>query len=287
MWVNHPLEQMLNAARKAATGDLTQEVPVLARDEVGELAATFNLMIHNLAESRRKLEASASELATKVDEKTGELRQAREQVARIKKLASLEKMADGMAHIISHISDPFGGPPMTDDEGDVATHHIMYWTATRKHWTCPIESSRAKGFLGYGFTNLSEGLAELEKEFYDVVVADITMHEAGGAELLKEIRFRQPEILVILTAPFKDTEQAVETVRLGAYDYIPKPFGPHQVLVTVYAATGLDRLCNRLGVNLPSKGLRPYSRGSPWPSPSWTRPTEWYTTTRHLSIWQP
>ena len=39
-----------------------------------------------------------------------------------------------------------------------------------------------------------------------------------------------------MTAPFKATEEAVETVKLGAFDYIPKPFGPHQILLMVYTA---------------------------------------------------
>ena len=62
------------------------------------------------------------------------------------------------------------------------------------------------------------------------------MPEIGGKELLKEIKIRQPDILVILSASFKATEEAVETVKLGAYDYIPKPFGPHQILLMVYTA---------------------------------------------------
>ena len=64
-WINRPLDQMLNAARRAAEGDLSHEVPVIARDEVGELAATFNLMIHNLAESRNRLEEWGKELASR------------------------------------------------------------------------------------------------------------------------------------------------------------------------------------------------------------------------------
>jgi PAS domain-containing protein len=39
-----------------------------------------------------------------------------------------------------------------------------------------------------------------------------------------------------MTAPFKATEEAIETVKMGAYDYIPKPFGPHQILLMVYTA---------------------------------------------------
>ncbi len=90
---------------------------------MGELAATFNIMIRNLAESRNRLEEWGKQLASKVAEQTGELNQAREQVARVKKLASLEKMADGMAHIMAHISDPMVGIPGQDDAAGTTSRH--------------------------------------------------------------------------------------------------------------------------------------------------------------------
>jgi FixJ family two-component response regulator/HAMP domain-containing protein len=235
-WINRPLEQMLHAARKAADGDLSHEVPVIARDEVGQLAASFNLMIRNLAESRKKLEAWGEQLESKVAAQTGELDQAREQVARVKKLASLEKMADGMSHIMAHISDPmvlgfggFGGETGT-------TSRILVLDSDEKVLEICERILESEGFEVRLTRSVNEALEELETQFFDVVVADIDMPEMGGKELLKEIRFRQPEVLVIMTAPFKATEEAVEVVKMGAYDYIPKPFGPHQILLMVYTA---------------------------------------------------
>ncbi|MEI7448806.1 MAG: response regulator [Desulfomonile sp.] len=234
-WINRPLEQMLNSAKRAAEGDLSHEVPVIAHDEVGELAATFNLMIRNLAESRSKLEERGKQLASKVEAQTGELDQAREQVARVSKLASLEKMADGMAHIMAHISDPlvsFAG--MEEDSG--TTSKILVLDSDEKVLGVCERILESEGLDVKTTESVQEALKELEREFYDVIVADIDMPEMGGVELLKEIKFRQPEILVIMTAPFKSTEEAVETVKMGAYDYIPKPFGPHQILLMVYTA---------------------------------------------------
>ena len=143
-WINRPLDQMLHAARRAADGDLSHEVPVMARDEIGELAATFNLMIRNLAESRKKMEAWGEQLASKVAAQTGELDQAREQVARVKKLASLEKMADGMSHIMAHISDPCSALPgmMTRL---VPPIEYSSWTATRKSLRSASAFWTAKG----------------------------------------------------------------------------------------------------------------------------------------------
>lgn len=234
-WINRPLEQMLHSARRAAEGDLSHEVPVIAHDEVGELAATFNLMIRNLAESRSKLEEWGKQLASKVAAQSGELDQAREQVARVSKLASLEKMADGMAHIMAHISDPLVRIPGMDDERH-ATSRILILDSDEKVLDICERILESEGLDVKTTQTVQEALKELEREFYDVIVADIDTPEMTGLELLKEIKYRQPEIIVIMTAPFKSTEEAVETVKLGAYDYIPKPFGPHQILLMVYTA---------------------------------------------------
>ncbi|AFM23216.1 response regulator [Desulfomonile tiedjei] len=234
-WINRPLEQMLYAARGAAEGDLSREVPVVARDEIGELAATFNLMIRNLAESRNKLEDWGKQLASKVAEQTGELNQAREQVARVKKLASLEKMADGMAHIMQHISDPLLIFPSSEDESG-ATSRILVLDTDEKVLEICQRILESEGFDVKTTRSVNEALNALEQQFFDIVVADIDMPEMGGQELLKEIKYRQPEVLVIMTASFKATEEAVETVKLGAFDYIPKPFGPHQILLMIYTA---------------------------------------------------
>lgn len=234
-WINRPLEQMLLAAKRAAEGDLTHEVPVVARDEVGELAATFNLMIRNLAESRGKLEEWGKQLASKVAEQTGQLNQAREQVERVKKLASLEKMADGMAHIMAHISDPLLDFP-TDEDSTGATSRIMVLDVDNNVLEVCQRILESEGFEVRLAGSVEEALIELERDFYDVLITEIDMPSMGGKQLLKEIKIRQPEIMVILTASFKNTEEAVETVKAGAYDYLPKPFGPHQILLMVYTA---------------------------------------------------
>jgi CheY-like chemotaxis protein/HAMP domain-containing protein len=233
-WINRPLELMLNSARRAAEGDLSHEVPVIARDEVGELAATFNLMIRNLAESRERLEEWGRELSSKIAVQTGALDQARKEVARVRKLASLEKMADGMAHIMAHISDPMVSPVHGEESG--ATSRILVMDPEEKVLDMCARILDSEGFEVETSGTAADGFRHLQEEFFDVVIADIDMPDLGGKELLKEIKYRQPDLLVILTAPFRATKEAEEAVELGAFDYIPKPFGPHQVLLTVYTA---------------------------------------------------
>ncbi len=242
-WINRPLEQMLNSARRAAEGDLSHEVPVMATDEVGELAATFNLMIRNLAEAKRRQEEYGKQLATKVAAQMGELDQAREQVARVKKLASLEKMADGMAHIMAHISDPMLRSYTPDEEG--ATSSILVMDSEEKVLEICQRIFESEGFNVKLTRTVNQALDELEKEFYDVIITEIDTPGFTGMELLKEIKYRQPDIVVILTAPFRSTAAAEDTVKLGAFDYIPKPFGPHQILLTVYTALQSRQILTR------------------------------------------
>jgi DNA-binding response OmpR family regulator/HAMP domain-containing protein len=242
-WINRPLQLMLHAARRAAEGDLSHEVPVIARDEIGELAATFNLMIRNLAESRERLEEWGRELSSKVAAQTGELDAALEQVARVKKLAGLEKMADGMAHIMAHISDPLVSLAGQDESG--ATSHILVLDHEESVLDVCGRIFESEGFEVRLARTVSEALTMLEEEFFDVVVMDIEMPDMDGRTLIKEIRYRQPEVSIILTAPFRATEQAVEAVKLGAFDYIPKPFGPHQILLMVYTAIQAKQTLDR------------------------------------------
>ncbi len=242
-WINYPLERMVEAAKRAADGDLEVEVPVIAHDELGELASTFNVMIQNLAASRTKLEEWGKELASKVAQQTGELDQAREQVARVQKLASLEKMADGMSHIMAHISDPLIRTVEEEDTG--STHRILVMDADDKVRDFCKTKLEDEGFEVHTAATVREGFDHLEDEIFDVLVADIGMPELGGKELLKEIKYRQPDVLVIFTASFKSTEEAVEAVELGAFDYLPKPFGPHQITLMVYTALQTRQMVER------------------------------------------
>ena len=69
-----------------------------------------------------------------------------------------------------------------------------------------------------------QGLAEFEKNGADVVVTDLVMPKVGGMELLKAINARQPDVPVIIITAHGTVDSAVEAIKLGAFDYITKPF---------------------------------------------------------------
>src|SRR5712692_10198584 len=81
--------------------------------------------------------------------------------------------------------------------------------------------------LGVG--TAAGALEALERGRFDVVFLDLWLKEESGLALLPEIIRRQPGIGVIVITAFATFETAVEAMKLGAVDYLPKPFTPEQV----------------------------------------------------------
>jgi two-component system NtrC family response regulator/two-component system response regulator HydG len=69
-----------------------------------------------------------------------------------------------------------------------------------------------------------EALEALKKKAADIVITDMKMPEMDGLALLKEIRERYPDVFVIVVTGHGSVENAVNAMKLGAYDYLTKPF---------------------------------------------------------------
>jgi response regulator RpfG family c-di-GMP phosphodiesterase len=100
---------------------------------------------------------------------------------------------------------------------------------------------------GAGFDCVAVGsaesaLEELAKQHFDLAFTDIRMPGKQGTDLLKEIRAAYPEIVVIMITALDSADTAVGTIRMGAYDYIVKPFNLEQVLVSANRALDKHRL---------------------------------------------
>jgi two-component system response regulator HydG len=85
----------------------------------------------------------------------------------------------------------------------------------------------------------SKGLALLEAESFDLVILDLKMPGLGGMEVLKRIKEDDPESVVIVITGYATIESAVQAMKSGAYDFIPKPFTPDSLRAIVKRA--LDR----------------------------------------------
>jgi two-component system NtrC family sensor kinase len=102
----NPLHKMVVATQKISTGDLTHKVEVSSKDEIGYLADSFNQMTADLEAANEKLIEWGKTLEKKVEERTKELTEMQEHLIQSEKLASLGKLAAGIAH---EINNPLGG----------------------------------------------------------------------------------------------------------------------------------------------------------------------------------
>jgi two-component system, OmpR family, phosphate regulon sensor histidine kinase PhoR len=87
-----------------------------------------------------------------------------------------------------------------------------------------------------------EGLALLDREQIAIVLLDMKMPGIDGMDVLREITKKYPDILVIIITGYATVETAIEAMKKGAYDFIPKPFEPDQLRIVVNRALEKQRL---------------------------------------------
>jgi len=100
---------------------------------------------------------------------------------------------------------------------------------------------------GYDVTATADGeeaLSVLRHGRYDLLLSDMKMPKLNGLDLLKQARKVQPDIKVILMTAYAAIPQAVEAVKLGAFDYLTKPFDNDQLFVTIEKAVKFKQLEN-------------------------------------------
>jgi two-component system, NtrC family, response regulator AtoC len=82
----------------------------------------------------------------------------------------------------------------------------------------------------------AEGLVELEKNGADVVVTDLVMPKLGGMDVLKAVNATAPEVPVIIITAHGTVDSAVEAIKLGAFDYVTKPFDQSELSAAIAKA---------------------------------------------------
>lgn len=92
------------------------------------------------------------------------------------------------------------------------------------------------------------GIDYIKKDIYDLVITDIKMPGPDGFEVLRSAKEISPETLVIMITAFGTTESAVEAMKLGAYDYIHKPFKIDEIRLVVKNAIEKKRLRGEISV---------------------------------------
>jgi len=81
-----------------------------------------------------------------------------------------------------------------------------------------------------------EGLNQAIEKEYDIVLTDIRMPDIGGMRVLRDIKRAKPSLPVVMITGYASVKSAVQAMKLGAADYIEKPFTPDQLLKAVASA---------------------------------------------------
>lgn len=108
-----------------------------------------------------------------------------------------------------------------------------------------LESLGYQVLLG---SNGKEGLELLEKRNPHMVLLDVEMPGMNGLQVLREIRRRGHDVTVVMITAYGTIERAVQAMKEGAYDFIPKPFEPDHIALLVEKALERERL--KRGVDL-------------------------------------
>ena len=91
----------------------------------------------------------------------------------------------------------------------------------------------AEAYQVDGVLRVDEALERLKKTPYDLVLTDLMIPEKSGMEAVKAIARDYPDMGVVMFTGFPTVDSAVESMKLGSLDYLPKPFTPDELLAVV------------------------------------------------------
>lgn len=99
-----------------------------------------------------------------------------------------------------------------------------------------------EGYITETAADGMEGLSKMDEKTFDFILCDIKMPKMDGLTFLKEARAKYPEMTYIMMSAYGTIDTALEAIKLGAYDYIAKPFRSDEVLLTLKKAEERERL---------------------------------------------
>jgi len=88
----------------------------------------------------------------------------------------------------------------------------------------------------------AEGLSLLETEPFDVALVDLKLPDFPGMEILRQAPDRFPDVPLVVITGYSTVKSAVEAIKIGAFDYVAKPFAPEEIEAAVESALRQRRL---------------------------------------------
>lgn len=97
-----------------------------------------------------------------------------------------------------------------------------------------VEYFRARGYAVTGAEDGRAAVTALERAAFDLVLTDLQLPGTDGLGVLAAARRLHPAIYVVIVTGFASLDSAIQAVRLGAYDYLTKPFSLGQIDVVLH-----------------------------------------------------
>lgn len=110
-----------------------------------------------------------------------------------------------------------------------------------------VQLLQRKGYTVRGVNDGEQALFIIKKDNLSLVIADIRMSGLNGIDLLEKIKETHPDIEVVMITGYGTVDNAVEAMKLGAYDYITKPFDMDRLLKVVEHIETKFALKNEIG----------------------------------------
>jgi len=107
-----------------------------------------------------------------------------------------------------------------------------------------LERLSSAGFECQIARNSREALGHVRADRFDLVLSDIAMPGGDGMSLLRQIKSEQPNLDVVMLTGVVDVDTAIRAIRLGASDYLTKPFNLDEVVLTIERTLEKRRLIN-------------------------------------------
>jgi DNA-binding NtrC family response regulator len=101
------------------------------------------------------------------------------------------------------------------------------------------------------------GIAKIEKRFYDLILTDLKMPGLDGMQVLKYVQENSPDSICIILTGYGTVKNAVEAIKLGAFDYLTKPIKLDEILITLKRALEYRNL-RRENINLKNQLRKKY-----------------------------
>lgn len=207
-FVHRPVNRLLLATRQIAAGDLSVKVKGEARDELGQLASSFNDMTGKLQHAHRQLQEWSGTLENRVREKSQQLQQVQDQIIQTEKMASLGRLAAVVAH---EINNPIAG---------ILTYTKLLRKLMQKDELPAEKLPEIRNYLS---------MMESETSRCGRIVRELLAYARGGGLRRERLDFQALIRSTLDLLSYKIRQQQVETVADLAPDIPPVTGNPDQL----------------------------------------------------------